>query len=260
LDYRSEADAMRKLRLGLYLQPLVMAMFANSFLLDHKLRTGNCARSQIWLNTDPDRYLYPAEWLAENTSIMNYIEWAISTPMFFIARDGQYLNCAGLPFKQFMQEGFQGYQATMGDFELHLSTLFPDTRLKQHFEVRGADMSSPEYVKALSAFHVGLMYDETALESALAYFAPIQASDLWLARARLDQEGLKTHLGGQSFQTHCEFLLDLASSGLSRWEPQSQDLLKPLIQNIEKGLCPADINRSLWTKGYETLMRGTQVA
>ena len=260
LDYSSEADAMRKLRLGIYLQPIVMAMFANSFLLDWQLRQGTCARSQIWLNTDPDRYLYPADWLAEDTPIMHYIEWAISTPMFFIARNGQYLDCAGLPFKQFMKDGFQGHQATMGDFELHLSTLFPDTRIKQHFEVRGADMSSSEYVKALSAFHVGLMYDEVALTGALEHFESIGAEDLWQARAQLDQEGLKTRLAGQSFQEHGEFLLDLAHAGLSRWEPQSIELLSPLIKNVKQGLSPADLNRHLWAQGYKTLMKGTQLA
>ena len=148
----------------------------------------------------------------------------------------------------------------MGDFELHLSTLFPDTRLKQHFEVRGADMSSPEYVKALSAFHVGLMYDELALNTALEYFAPISAEALWTARAQLDKDGLKTVLAGQSFQEHAEFLLDVASAGLSRWEPESVELLKPLITRVEQGLSPADLNRPLWSQGYESLMKGTQLA
>ena len=260
LDYADEEDAMRKLRLGLYLQPLVMAMFANSFLLDGQLRKGSCARSLIWQNTDNDRYLYPAEWLDEGTPITNYISWALKTPMFFIARNGNYIDCAGLPFEQFMKTGFQGYQATMGDFELHLSTLFPDTRLKQHLEVRGADMSSPEYVKALSALHVGLMYDERSLVNTLNHFEGISADELWQARKQLDIKGLKTELQGKTFQKHAEIILDYAHAGLSRREPNAVKYLKPLSTAIKQGLTPASMNRHLWSEGYVSLMQGTRLA
>jgi len=260
LDYANESDAMRKLRAGLYLQPLVMAMFANSFALDNTLRNGTCARSEIWLNTDNDRYLYPALWLAEDTPLMNYVQWAIKTPMFFIARDGQYIDCAGLPFKQFMKEGFQGHTANIGDFELHLSTLFPDTRLKQHLEVRGADMSSPAYVKALSALHVGLMYDNKALDQTLSHFESISADSLWKARAQVDAQGLKTELNGVSFQQHAEQILEIAFGGLSRREFASVHLLEPLINSIRRGESPASRNKSLWSGNYEGLMKGTRLA
>lgn len=260
LDYANEADAMQKLRLGLYLQPIVMALFANSFLLDGQLRSGVCARSQIWLHTDPDRYLYPAEWLYEHTPIQSYIEWALSVPMFFIAREGQYIDCSGLPFKEFMQKGFQGHQATIGDFELHLSTLFPDTRLKQHFEVRGADMSSPDYIRALAAFHVGLMYDESSFNKALAHFEAISADELWQARAQVDELGLQTQLAEKSFQNHGLHLIELASEGLSRWEPDSVYMLDHLYEQVSRGLCPADTNKQLWEKGYKAMMEGTRLA
>ena len=257
LDYSSELDAMRKLRAGLYLQPLVMAMFANSFVLDGQLRAGSCARSNIWLNTDDDRYLYPAEWLSEDTPLNSYINWAIKVPMFFIARDGIYLDCAGLPFETFMREGFQEHKATMGDFELHLSTLFPDTRLKQHLEVRGADMSNASYVKALSALHVGLMYDDRALDLTLGHFESINADQLWRARAELDLNGLKTDLGGETLLQHAEHILTISREGLSRYEPSATSLLDPLNAAISRGVSPADENRSLWDGGYEALIRGT---
>ena len=257
LDYSSEVDAMRKLRAGLYLQPLVMAMFANSFLLDGHIRQGNCARAVIWQNTDNDRYLYPAEWLAEDTPLMNYVQWAIKAPMFFISRDGIYLDCSGLPFETFMKEGFQGHRATMGDFELHLSTLFPDTRLKQHLEVRGADMSNPDYVKALSALHVGLMYDEKSLDDTLAYFESVSPEALWRARAELDLLGLKTLLNGEPLLKHAEVILRIAHDGLNRYEPTSVSMLSPLEDSISQGLCPADKNRLLWNDGYEAVVKGT---
>ena len=260
LDFSSEADAMKKLRFALYLQPIVMASFANSFLLDGALRSGNCARSQIWLNTDTDRYLYPEHFLSERATFMDYVRWVIDVPMFFISRDHKYIDCAGLPFSQFMREGFHGHSANMGDFELHLSTIFPDARLKQHIEVRGADMSTPAYTKALSALHVGLLYDEQSLDEGLASFEGVSAQALWTARAELDEQGLKTQLAGESLLTRSQKLVELARSGLSRWEPQSLHLLDPLVTQLERGQIPADLNRTYWKQGVEVLMRETRVA
>jgi len=259
LDYSSELDAMRKLRAGLYLQPLVMAMFANSFTLDQQLREGSCARSHIWLNTDPDRYCYPARFLEEGATLLDYVKWVIEVPMFFIAREGRYLDCAGLPFKRFMDEGFEGHSATMGDFELHLSTIFPDARLKQHLEVRGADMSSPEYVKALSAFHVGLLYDDDALQACLDRFEGVSAEALWALRARVDEEGLRATLQGQSLKEWGLEMIALSRQGLSRYEPGSEPLLDPLAEALRQGRCPADHARGLWPQGLEGLMRGTRL-
>jgi len=259
LDYSSEADAMRKLRAGLYIQPVVMAMFANSFTLDNHLREGSCARSKIWLDTDPDRYLYPARFLEEGATLLEYVEWAITVPMFFIAREGRYLDCAGLPFERFMREGFEGHEATMGDFALHLSTLFPDARLKQHLEVRGADMSSPEYIKALSALHVGLLYDELALEATLGLFEGVSASELWGCRERVDEEGLQAQLSGRSVQEWGLSLIELSIEGLKRYEEGTEALLEPLFVNVKAGKTPADVHRALWSEGLEALMKGTRL-
>jgi glutamate--cysteine ligase len=259
LDYRDEADAMKKLRAGLYLQPVVMAAFANSFTLDQRLRDGSCARSQIWLHTDPSRYHYPASFLAPHTPLLAYVEWAVRVPMFFIAREGKYIDCAGLPFERFMREGFKGHTATVGDFALHLSTLFPDTRLKQHLEVRGADMSDVGYTKALSALHVGLLYDARALEGVLAMFEHITAEQLWATRAAVDEQGLRADLGGRPLLAWARDLTALAREGLSRWEPESAHLLDPLEENLRAGRCPADLNRPLWARGMEALMAGTRI-
>lgn len=259
LDFESERDAMRKLRAGLYLQPVVMAMFANSFTLDQRLREGSCARSQIWLNTDNDRYLYPARFLEEGATMLDYVEWAVKVPMFFIAREGRYLDCAGLPFERFMQSGFEGHTATIGDFALHLSTLFPDARLKQHLEVRGADMSSVEYIKALPALHVGLLYDDQGLDACLALFSEVTASELWSARDQVDQLGLSTSLKGRSLQAWGLELIELAIEGLSRYEAESCSLLSPLYEQVKAGETPATLNRALWAGGLEGLMSGTRL-
>jgi glutamate--cysteine ligase len=260
LDFSDATDAMKKLRASLYLQPIVMAMFANSFLLDNQLRSGSCARSNIWLNTDPDRYLYPASFLDEDTPLDTYIQWALSVPMFFIAREGQYLNCSGLPFSTFLKEGYNGHQATMGDFELHLSTLFPDARLKQFLEVRGADMGPSSYIKVLPAWHVGLLYDSINLDRVIDRFEGISADQLWETRARLDQEGLDTLLGDRPLIDWAQECTQWAREGLFRFEPESVHLLNPLIENLNLKKCPADLYRPIWEKGgAEAVRKAAQI-
>ena len=207
-----------------------------------------------WLATDSDRYLYPARFLDPQATIEEYVAWALQVPMFFIARHGQYLDCSGLPFTQFMQEGWQGHQANIGDFALHLSTLFPDARLKQHLEVRAADMSSIAYCKALSALHVGLLYDQKNLDDLHERFNAINATQLWQARAELDLKGLKTMLGHQSFQQWAEELLTLAQDGLRRYEAGTECYLDPVIEQIQHGRAPADLNRRHWDGNLNTLM------
>lgn len=259
LDFSSAEDAMQKLRVSLYLQPIVMAMFANSFVLDEKLRPGDCARSTIWLQTDNDRYLYPSSFLDANTDLMTYVNWVLEVPMFFIARDGKYLDCSGLSFIDFMNHGAHGTQATIGDFGLHLSTIFPDARLKQYLEVRGADMSSIAYCKALSAFHVGLLYDQYNLDHLSTLFTEVTAEQLWQARAQVDLLGLKTMLANRSIQQWAEILLDLAYEGLDRYEPTSSKLLDPLMDNIEHKKTPADLNRVLWSDNYHEFMQACKL-
>ena len=254
LDFASAEDAMQKLRVSLYIQPIVMAIFANSFVLDQQLQSGTCARSRIWLATDNDRYLYPAHFLDPKASIEDYVEWAIQVPMFFIARDGKYLDCSGVPFKQFMQQGWQGHQANLGDFALHLSTLFPDARLKQHLEVRAADMSTLAYAKALSALHVGLLYDQDNLDHLSERFTTIDATQLWQARSQVDEKGLQTMLADQSFQQWGEELLRLAQTGLQRYETGTDVYLDPVLEQVQAGLAPADHHRSHWDGHLHNLM------
>ena len=181
--------------------------------------------------------------------------------MFFFARDGEYIDCAGLKFSQFMREGYQEHRATLGDFALHLSTLFPDARLKTHLEVRGADMSNADYVKAISAFHVGLLYDAQALDQSLALFESVSAEELWQTRASLHQEsgGLEATLKGQKLLQWAQKLVDVSRDGLSRWEPDALSLITPLENLLNQGQAPADINRPFWDKGVGHLMRETRI-
>jgi glutamate--cysteine ligase len=258
LDFKNEADAMKKLRVGLFLQPVVMAMFANSPAYEGALTGGYCMRGAIWQETDVQRYLYPAHFLAPNQSIMDYVKWALKVNLFFIVRDHQYQDCSGLLFNDFLEHGWQGHQATVGDFALHLSTLFPDVRLKQYLEVRGADMSSIDYMKALPAFHIGILYDDQAMDEVLSLFKDVSADELWTCRKSVNLQGLQTKLKNASLQTWATQLLKISRAGLIRRNERAE-FLDPLEEQILAGKVPADRIIEAWHKGKEAVLEATRL-
>jgi glutamate--cysteine ligase len=258
MDFRDEADAMKKLRVGLFLQPVVMAMFANSPALNGELTGGYCARSAIWKETDVQRYLYPAHFLKPNQSVMDYVKWAVDINLFFIVRDQAYLDCSGLGFQDFLKNGYQGHHANVGDFALHLSTLFPDVRLKQYIEVRGADMSSIDYMKALPAFHIGILYDEQAMDEVLSLFKTVSAEELWTCRALVDQQGLHTLLQGKSLQQWGSALIKISRAALDRRGERS-DFLNTLEEQVAQNLNPAQKIINAWSQGKEAVLNATRL-
>ncbi|MEZ4475261.1 MAG: glutamate-cysteine ligase family protein [bacterium] len=259
-DFADEADAMAMLRLSLLMQPLVMAMFANSPVLGGKLLPERSFRARIWEETDDARYRYPARLLAPGATLDDYIEWALDVPMFFIVRGGKYLECTGLPFRRFLAEGLGPHRATLGDFGLHLSTLFPDARLKQHLEVRGADMGSRADVVAVPALHMGLFYDKPTLHEALALWDDVDAAALAGYRRVVAVEGLHGRLGKASAQEWSTEMIRLAKQGLSRWQPSGERYLDGLAERVRQGRCPADDLRDVWTGDVGALMAATRIA
>lgn len=259
-DFADEADAMAMLRLALLIQPLVMAAFANSPIREGNLVAERTYRARIWEATDDDRYRWPARLMAGDATFADYIRWALGVPMFFIVRDGQYLPCSGLPFERFLAEGFQGHRATVGDFGLHLSTLFPDARLKQHLEVRGADMGSRADVVAVPALHMGLFYDKPTLAAALDLLQSIDFNALSGFRAAVAVEGLHGALAGRLARDWMVDLIDLARVGLRRWQPGGERYLDALQARVKAGRCPADDVRETYTGDVGTLMARCRIA
>ena len=239
-DFSDEVDAMRKLRASLHLQPFVTAAFANSRVVNGVRGEAPSFRGIVWEETDPARTLFPEALLREGARLDDYVEWSTGIPLFFIHRDGGYIDCAGLPFETFLREGFQGHAATMGDFALHLSTLFPDARIKQHFEVRGADMGDRDYLMALPAFHAGVLYDAQALDETLALFDGVGLEAHRGLRAAACRQGLKARLRGVSLAELGAELLRIAHAGLERWQPGSARYLRVLEEAVPAGRCPAD--------------------
>ncbi len=170
VDYADEADMRRKLRVSLALQPLATAMFANSPFTEGRPNGFLSMRAHVWTNVDPARTGAPALMFAEDFGFERFVQWLLDMPMYFILRDGRYIDLAGRSFRDFMAGRLNdvtgGEVATVGDFADHVTVAFTDVRLKRFLEMRGADAGSPAMMLAQSALWVGLLYDEQALSEA----------------------------------------------------------------------------------------------
>ncbi len=258
-DFADEADAFRKLRLSLYVQPFVMAAWANSPVVEGRPVVERTFRGRIWEATDDDRYRYPARFLDVDCGFADYVAWAWQVPMFFIRREGRSVDCAGLVFGEFVKNGFEGYRANLGDFIVHLSTLFPDARLKTHLEVRGADMGDRAHVLALPALHAGLLYDDAALEAGLKLFEGVDHAALMACRRAVPIAGLAAELAGRPLAEWGREIVQIARDGLSRWEPEAVPLLDPIVADVDAGTCPADRVRGIFDGDVGALLAATRV-
>jgi glutamate--cysteine ligase len=247
LDYASEDDAMRKLRVALALSPIITAMFANSPLYEGAVRGERTHRGLVWLNMDPDRTgLLPFLWSAE-ASFERYVAWALDVPMFLIKRGGKILRNTGQTFRAFMRDGFEGESASEADWMLHLGTLFPEVRLKKTIEVRGADSLPYDLVPALPALTKGLFYDPETLQKAEKLAEKLSFEVVEQARADIVARGLAADFAGRPALAWAEEVVSLAHEGLVRLDAQAPDprgseavYLAPLEQLLARGQTPAD--------------------
>jgi glutamate--cysteine ligase len=245
-DYATEADAMRKMRVGLKLQPLTTAIFANSPWYEGAPHGGLTFRGRVWLDVDPDRSgLLPMLW-SEKARFDDYVEWALDVPMFLVKRTGEILPNTGQTFRSFWKDGFAGHTATLGDWQMHLNTLFPEVRLKRTIEVRGADAQGNATRCALPALWTGLYYDEQALGEAEACTADLTYKEGLQMREDIWKLGLRAPFRGGKLATLAEKVLDIAEGGLERRARKRRDgkdervHLVRLKQLVAQGLTPAD--------------------
>src|SRR5689334_16445528 len=167
IDYADERDAMLKMRVGMGIAPLVNAMFANSSVSEGDLNGYLSYRGHIWTDTDNARCGLLPFVFREGASFADYVEWALDVPLYFILRDGRYLtDVTGVPFRRFLAEGSGPHRATLDDWNLHLTTLFPEVRLKGYIEFRSADSQMPAYMLGLPALVKGICYTDDCLDAA----------------------------------------------------------------------------------------------
>src|SRR4051794_13994147 len=219
LDYASEADMVKKLRVSLALQPVATAMFANSPFTEGKPNGFLSFRSEIWRDTDPDRSgMLP--WAFEpGMGFERYVDYALDVPMYFVKRGDRYIDVAGLSFRELMQgrlAALPGERATISDWANHISTIFPEVRLKRYLEMRGADVGPPARITAQSALMVGLYYDSTALDGALQLIRGWSAEARQALRDEAPRLGFSARIAGRTARDIARDMLALARAGLTR--------------------------------------------
>jgi glutamate--cysteine ligase len=218
LDYASEQDMRRKLRVSLLLQPLATALFANSPFTEAKPNGFLSYRAYIWTDTDNQRAGIPAVMFEDGFGFERYASWLIEhVPMYFVYRDGGYIDVAGQSFAAFMAgrvPALAGVTATLGDFADHVTTAFTDVRLKRFLEMRGADAGRPDMMLAQSALWVGLLYDPAALAAAEALLRGASWQDAITARAAVPRQGLAAPWRGGTLRDIARDVVAIAQDGL----------------------------------------------
>jgi glutamate--cysteine ligase len=251
LDYSSEADMARKFRVGLALQPLATALFANSPFTEGKPNGLLSFRSHIWSDTDPHRTGMLPFVFEDGFGYEAYLDYALDVPMYFVFRDGKYIDAAGLSFRDFLKGELSvlpGEKPRLSDWTDHLSTAFPEVRLKSFLEMRGADGGPWSRICALPAFWVGLLYDQAALDAAWDEVKNWSLEERQRLRDEVPKLGLKTLTpAGETLQELGKRVLKIAEAGLnargflnSAGDNES-GFLDPLREIVASGRTPADL-------------------
>ncbi|WP_334151018.1 glutamate--cysteine ligase [Hyphomicrobium sp.] len=219
LDFGSEADMVKKLRVSLALQPIATAMFASSPFTEGRINGLKSLRSEVWRETDPRRTGMLPFVFEDGMGYERYVDYALDVPMYFVYRDGRYIDVAGASFRDFMAgrlPALPGELPTLDDWSDHLTTLFPEVRLKRFLEMRGADGGRWPRICALSAFWVGLLYDEVALDAAWDLVKSWTAEDREDLRRTVPRAALAGRFRDTSVQALARAALAISHLGLQR--------------------------------------------
>ncbi|MDZ4760590.1 MAG: glutamate--cysteine ligase [Alphaproteobacteria bacterium] len=219
LDFSSESDMVKKMRVSIALQPIATALFANSPFAEGRTNGFQSYRAHVWTDTDPDRTGTLPFVFETGYGFERYVDYALDVPMYFVRRGGQYVDCSGLSFRDFMAGRLSvlpGELPAMDDFDDHISTIFPEVRLKTFLEMRGADAGPQSSLCALSAFWAGILYDGAALDGAWELVKNWTAEEREAMRRSVPALGLRAPIGATSVQAVALQALSLARGGLRR--------------------------------------------
>ncbi|MGD0073073.1 MAG: glutamate--cysteine ligase [Candidatus Binataceae bacterium] len=219
LDYGSEADAMRKLRVSTGLVPILYAIFANSPVSDGGLNGYHTFRGHIWTDTDPDRCGMLELVFKPNAGFEDYVDYALDVPMYFLVRDHHYIDLTappGLTFRQFIERGYKNERATFEDWTNHLTTIFTEVRLKKYIEVRSADSQPPALMLTLPALLKGVLYDDDCLDAAWDLVKRWSFAERLKINDQAHRGGLEARAGKARLKELAVELLQIAMVGLGR--------------------------------------------
>ena len=248
LDYADEADMVLKFRVSLALQPLATALFANSPFTEGRPNGFLSSRANVWTDTDPDRTGLLDFVFEDGFGYERYARYALDVPMYFVHRD-TYIDASGQDFKAYMRgelPAYPGHRPTMDDWADHLTTLFPEVRLKKYLEMRGADAGPWGRLCALPALWAGILYDQTSLEACWDLVKDWSRDDRLAFREMAARTGLRGEIAGRPVKDIAMDVLTIARDGLRRRNRLSGGLvdetgyLGELFEIADSGLTPAD--------------------
>ena len=255
LDYASEADMVKKFRVSLALQPVATALFADSPFTEGKPNGQLSYRSHIWTDTDPDRTGMLDFVFEDGFGYERYVDYLLDVPMYFSYRDGEYIDCSGQSFRDFMAgklPALPGALPTMTDWSDHMTTAFPEVRLKKFLEMRGADGGPWNRLCALPAFWVGLLYDDAALDAAWDLVRDFSMAERNALRDDVPRHALKTPFRGGTLRDIAIEALKIADAGLRRRARadscgvDESGFIAPLLEIAEAGETPAERKLALF--------------
>lgn len=251
LDFESEADMVQKMRVALALQPVATALFANSPFFDGQPNGHKSWRSRVWRDLDSSRTGMLPFVFEEGFGFERWVDYALDVPMYFVYRDGKYIDALGQSFRDFLKgelPALPGEKPTLSDWADHLTTIFPEARVKKFIEMRGADGGPWRRLCALPAFWVGLMYDQSALDAAWDLCKGFTAAQRDALRIAASEQGLQAKVDNISMHELAREVIDIAESGLKArgkegaggLVPDETHFLNALKESIESGKTPAD--------------------
>lgn len=255
-DYSSEKDMINKFRVAQSLQPIIVALYANSPFVEGKLTEFLSYRSYIWTRTDKDRCgLLPFVY-EESFSFERYVDYLLDVPMYFIIRDNKYIDLSGITFRQYMKNKFKDFSASINDWNIHITTVFPEVRLKSYIELRGADGGPWSRVCALPAFWTGILYDESILNQLVELVKHWSFQDVQSFYNDVRVDGLNARTpSGESLLDFSSKIIELSAKGLGNRDinfdgKSEQSFLDPLKKILKSGLTPADNWKKLYLKEW----------
>jgi glutamate--cysteine ligase len=238
-DFSDEADCAAKVRLCAGLAPLTTAIFANSPLLENRPTGFKSYRGHVWTRTDPERTGFPPG-LRADFSFERWVDYLLDTPMLFRQVDGRWQHAGGVRFGEFMREGIDGVFPTWTEWTLHMSSVFPEVRVKNTIEVRGADCVGHDLALAFCALFTGLLYCTTALDEGLELVREIEKHGTHIERFNVAcRSGLEGTIGTRSLADWSSDLGEIARRGIRACLPNDSGKLEPLLDRIEQGRSPA---------------------
>jgi glutamate--cysteine ligase len=251
VDFQDEADMVAKMRAATSVTPIVSAIFANSPLAEGRPSGFVSRRLDIWRDTDPDRCGLLHFVFDPDFGYQRYVEWTLDVPMFFVVRDGTYFPTPGVTFREFLREGWRGQRARLRDFATHLTTLFPEVRLKRVIELRGADAQPARLSCAVPALWKGLLYDAQAAEAALALVAGWGVAEREEALRQAARSGLAGRVAGRALLELARELVSIAGAGLERLgaaggADDEARFLDPVRAQLELGKSPGQVVLERW--------------